>query len=217
MCLLIVACAPGEPAEGGAAGETRRALELASGVTRADSGASHSEHRIVPLGPMKGDVELLYGDPEASGKPFVMRIRELPGTRVPPHSHPVDEHITVVEGSWFFALGEAWDSTALRELKAGAYAFAPAGSTMFGYAPDGAVVQVHGVGPFHIRWREAASTLDDPGAGTRFALRKGERVRGARGGGTIRQGYASGAIVQYEIQGDSGSLFMADEKDLRRD
>ena len=60
----------------------------------------------------------------------------------PPHSHPVDEHITVVQGTWYFTVGEQWDRSLLRPLHVGAYAFAAKGSTMFGYCPDGAVVGV---------------------------------------------------------------------------
>lgn len=41
------------------------------------SGVSHSaearEHRIVPLRPMSRDVEVIHGDPDVAGKPFVMR------------------------------------------------------------------------------------------------------------------------------------------------
>jgi hypothetical protein len=165
---------------------------------------------------MSGDAEILFGHPDSAGRPFVMRIRELPGTVVPPHTHPVDEHVTVVSGTWYFGTGERFDSTALRELRAGAYAFAPAGTMMFAYSPDGAVVQVHGVGPFHIRWRDGARVLDEPGAAGTFRFRKGEEVATPRGVGRIRQGYASGALIQYEIAAADGALFMAHEADLRR-
>ncbi len=116
------------------------------------TGTSHSaeapEHRIVPLQPMSRDVEVIHGDPDVAGKPFVMRIRELPGTIIPPHKHPVDEHITVVQGTIYFAVGEKFDRAALQQIKTGGYAFIPKGSTMFGYIPDAAIVQVHGIGPF---------------------------------------------------------------------
>jgi len=108
------------------------------------------EHRVIPIKPMSQDVEILYGDPEKEGEPFVMRIRELPGTIIPPHKHPVDEHITVVQGTIYFAVAEKFDRAAMKEIKAGGYAFIPKGSTMFGHIPDGAIVQVHGTGPFHI-------------------------------------------------------------------
>ncbi len=190
------------------------AMAAASGVTRADGGKSLLEHRIVPLKPMTGDVELLYGDPDVAGQPFVMRIRELPGAKVPPHSHPVDEHITVVQGTWYFALGNEFKREALQELKAGTYAFAPKGSTMFGFSPDGAVVQVHGVGPFHIHWKGGLHTLDDADAKTFFRLAKGAQVSSERGAARIVQGYASGEIIQYELEGADGARFMADEGTL---
>ena len=141
------------------------------------------EPRIVPFRPLATDFEVIFGDPEAVGQPFVMRIRELPGTVIPPHSHPVDENITVLEGTFFFAVSDTFDLRLLKELKAGGYAFAPRGATMFGASPDGAVVQVHGVGPFHIHWRDGSKSLDDPDAGAVFRFRKGDAVHGSRGPG----------------------------------
>jgi len=164
---------------------------------------------------MTGDVEILSGDPEKVGQPFVMRILELPGTRIPVHSHPVDENITILQGTWYFAVGSRWNQAALQPLRPGDYAFAPKGSTMFAYCPDGAVVQVHGVGPFLIHWRHGLKTLDEAGAGATFTFRKGEKVNTSRGQGTIRQGYASGDIIQYEIEGVKGR-FMADQQELHR-
>jgi quercetin dioxygenase-like cupin family protein len=180
------------------------------------------EHRIIPIQQMSQDVEILYGDPEKVGEPFVMRIRELPGGIIPPHKHPVDEHITVVQGTLYFGVGDKFDRAALKEMKAGSYAFIPKGSTMFGYTPEAAIVQVHGVGPFHIHWRAGANwrdslkTLDSPDAGTVFKFRKGERVVTKRGRGRIRQGYDSGEIIGYEIDGEDGRLFMAEEGEIKR-
>jgi quercetin dioxygenase-like cupin family protein len=197
-------------------GETHGAMAAASGVVRADSGAAPRAPRFIPLGPMSGDVEILYGDPEVAGRPFAMRIRELAGGVIPLHSHPVDEHLTVLQGTFYFAVGDEWDASKLKALPAGSYAFVPAGTTMYGATPEAAVVQVHGTGPFDIRWRDGLTTLDDPDAGATFRFRKGDVVTGPRGSGRIRQGYASGEIVQYEIEGADGSHSMAHERDLRR-
>ncbi|HEX6083275.1 MAG TPA: cupin domain-containing protein [Thermoanaerobaculia bacterium] len=180
--------------------------------------ARHS--RLVPLKAMTSDVEVLFGDPEVPGQPFVMRIRELPGGIIPPHRHPVDEHITVVQGSLWFGIGENADMAHAQKLEAGSYAFIPKGSTMFGFTPEAAVVQVHGVGPFHIHWRagnewrEQLKTLDDPDAATVFRFRKGQHVTTKRGAGRIRQGYDSGEVIGYEIDGDDGTLFMALESEI---
>lgn len=187
--------------------------------------AQPREARLVPLGTMHSDVEVLYGDPEKAGEPFVMRIRELPGGIIPPHRHPVDEHITVVRGTLWFAVGDErmkFDRTAMQKLEAGSYAFIPKGATMMGWTPEAAVVQVHGVGPFHIhwrageQWREKDATLDDPGAGKIFTFRKGDVVIGERGRGRILQGYFSGEVLQYVVERADGSLYMATPEEIRR-
>ena len=215
LCGLgVVACSGDAPA-GGAARDSLAAFDAARGVTSA-AGPDRGALRVVPLRALGGDAEILSGHPDSAGHPFVMRIRELPGTVVPPHTHPVDEHVTVVSGTWYLGEGERFDSTALRELKAGAYAFAPAGTSMFAYSPDGAVVQVHGIGPFRIHWRDGARMLDVPGDTGYFRFRKGAQVATPRGAGRIRQGYASGTLVQYEIEGADGARFMAHEHDIRR-
>jgi quercetin dioxygenase-like cupin family protein len=218
-CLLLsliglVACARTAPPTD-TSQQASPPMAAASGVARADGGLGPRDQRVIPLRPMSGDVEILYGDPEAAGEPFVMRIRELPGTIVPPHSHPVDEHITVVQGTWYFGLGDQFDKQSLQELKAGSYAFAPKGSSMFGFSPDGAIVQVHGVGPFQIHWRGGLKTLDDADAKSSFRFSRTQRVVSPRGSGQVMEGYASGTIIQYEIKGANGDRFMANEGDLR--
>jgi quercetin dioxygenase-like cupin family protein len=190
-------------------------MAAASSIARADAGKGPRDYRVIPVKTMSGDVEILYGDPESSGEPFVMRIRELPGAIVPPHSHPVDEHITVVQVTWYFGLGEEFKSEALQELKPGSYAFAPKGSWMFGYSPDGTIVQVHGIGPFRIHWHGRLHTLDDPEARTVFRFVRGARVLFKSRSGQIAEGYASGKIVQYEIEAANGERFMAREHELQ--
>jgi len=177
---------------------------------------------MIPIKPMSQDVEVLYGDPTAAGEPFVIRIRELPGGIIPPHRHSTDEHITVVQGTLYFGVGEKFDRATMKELKVGSYVFIPKGSTMFGYTPEAAIVQVHGVGPFHIhwragtQWRDKLKTLDDSDSSTVFKFKKGERVVAPLGKGRIRQGYDSGEMIGYEIDGDGGSLFAAEERELSR-
>src|SRR5215207_4262134 len=157
-----------------AVADTRPALGMAGGVA-STAGAGPRGARMVPLGEMTGNVELLFGHPDSAGL-FVMRIAELAGSVIPPHSHPSDDHITVLQGTFYFAVGERYDSTALRELKAGSYAFVPAGATMFGHTPEGAVVQVHAIGPFSIQWRDSTKMLGEPGAAAVFRFRKGDQV-----------------------------------------
>ena len=204
VCLLAIACNRQKS-------EAHGAFDAASGV--AHNAAGRAAH-IVPLRTPAGDVEILAGDPDKAGEPFVMRIKELPGTKIPLHSHPVDENITVVQGTWYFAVHDKWDRAKLTPLRAGDYAFAPKGSTMFGWCPDGAIVQVHGVGPFQIHWHHGLKTLDE--AGSTFLFRKGDVLDTPRGRGKVRQGYASGDIIQYELALADGAIVMVDQADAHR-
>ncbi|MFL6468064.1 MAG: cupin domain-containing protein [Pyrinomonadaceae bacterium] len=194
-------------------------LALATIGGRAQSISADSP-RIIPIREMTQDVEVLFGDPEKSGEPFVIRIRELAGGLIPPHRHPVDEHITVVQGTVYFAVGDKFDRAVMKEMKTGSYAFIPKGSIMFGYTPDAAIVQVHGVGPFHIHWRagdhwqDELKTLDSSDAAVVFRFKRGDRVVTPRGKGRIRQGYDSGEVIGYEINGESGTLFIAEECEI---
>ena len=54
--------------------------------------------KYVPFTPLEEDAVVIHGDVEKEGQEFVMRIRELRGSFIPPHTHPVDEHITVLAG-----------------------------------------------------------------------------------------------------------------------
>ena len=91
---------------------------------------------------------------------------------------------------------------------------------MFGYTPEMAIVQVHGIGPFHIHWRAGSSwqqgnkTLDSPEASVLFKFKRGDRVKTPRGAGRIKQGYDTGEYVGYDIERDDGSLFMAEECEI---
>jgi hypothetical protein len=77
-------------------------------------------------------------------------------------------------------------------------------------------VQVHGIGPFRIHWRDGAVSFADSGAAATFRFRRGDRVTGPRGAGVVREGYASGALVQYEVERPDGARYMAHEAQLRR-
>jgi quercetin dioxygenase-like cupin family protein len=206
----------------GAVGAVLLAIVICTAAPTSSHATESPGPRIVPIAPLSQDTEVLYGDPDVAGEPFVMRIRELPGTIIPPHKHPVDEHLTVVQGTLYFAVADQFDLAALKEIKAGGYAFIPKGRTMFGYIPDGAIVQVHGTGPFRIHWRagkewrDESRTLDDADSRSIFKFAKGDEVIAKRGRGRIRQGYFSGEILQYEVEGADGGLFMANEEELRR-
>jgi hypothetical protein len=177
-----------------------------------------------PIHALTRNAEPVVGDPKAVGGPFVLRIRELPGTIAPPHTHNFDENLTVVQGTWYFGIGARFDSTALRELPTGSFVFVPRGTPMFAYAPGAVTVQVHGLGPYQEHFIDSLFTLSDSNttsasagrAPERFQFRLGEPVTSGRGAGRIREGYATGSIVEYEVIAADGSIYMAQEHELRR-
>jgi hypothetical protein len=88
-------------------------------------------------------------------EPFVLRIHNDAGYIVFPHTHPIDENITVVKGSWALGMGRLFDRSALKPMELGSFGIAPRGMDHFAYANTDSILQVHGIGPF-------SSTVADP-------------------------------------------------------
>jgi len=108
--------------------------------------------------PKGAKVAVLEGDLAAPG-PFTMRIWLPAGYKIPPHSHPGIEHVTVLSGSFFMGVGDTWDESKAHELTAASFSFMPAGMKHFAWAKSETVAQVHGMGPWGITY---VNPSDDP-------------------------------------------------------
>jgi len=183
-------------------------LLLASTSGRERDDRSQTHPFIVDLGPMGVDGEVVSGDPHKPGGIYVIHIRELPGMIVPPHFHPEDEHVTIVQGQWQLAHGETFDRSKLRPLAVGAYSFMPKQMPHFAYSEDGAILQVFGVGPFKQTFLGGEKILSKSNDREVFKLAIGDKVRHRRGDGVVLDGWVCGTIVQYEVQKQDGTLFM---------
>jgi quercetin dioxygenase-like cupin family protein len=103
---------------------------------------------------------LLHGDPFAPGGVFTVRLRTAEGYVFAPHSHPHDEHVTVISGALALGDGERLDRGAARTLGPGSYVFLPKERFHWAWAvEDDTVFQVHATGPFGITY---ANPADDP-------------------------------------------------------
>jgi len=88
----------------------------------------------------------LIGD-SSEGGAWVERLKIPGGMRALSHTHPHDEQITVIEGTWHLGNGERFDSTKLKGYPAGSFIVIPAGVPHFVATKDGPViVQVSGTG-----------------------------------------------------------------------
>ncbi len=96
----------------------------------------------------------LLGDSSQDGA-WVDRARIPAGKRVLAHTHPQDEPVTVIEGTWYLGEGTKFDSTKLKGYPAGSFILIPAGVPHFVAAKDGTViVQLNGNGKFQTDYVE---------------------------------------------------------------
>src|SRR5512132_2950548 len=99
---------------------------------------------------------VLVGDPTKAG-PYVQRIKLPPNAMVPPHSHPDTENITVLAGTFGIGSGPKFDKSKGPVLNAGSFYLLPANTVHFAWAgPQGATLQIHGVGPSGMTMAEPA-------------------------------------------------------------
>ena len=90
----------------------------------------------------------IYGDSGQDGL-WVDRVKIPGGSLVPAHTHPHDELVTVIEGTWYLGEGERFDSAKLKGYPAGSFIVIPAGVPHFVATKDGPViVQLIGTSKF---------------------------------------------------------------------
>jgi len=104
----------------------------------------------IPDFPPGARVAIVHGDPNVRNRDFVIRIRFPAGYRFPVRWHEESEHITVLQGSFLFAIGDEADESLLQRFGPGDFIFAPARVAHFGGARVPTVIQVHGTGPFRM-------------------------------------------------------------------
>jgi quercetin dioxygenase-like cupin family protein len=108
--------------------------------------------------PPGAKLAVLAGDPNKKGL-FTVRLQTPAGYKVPPHTHPTTEHITVISGTFNIGTGDKFDEAAGKELSAGGYMVMPPGMKHYAWTPAETIIQVHGMGPFVINY---LNPTDDP-------------------------------------------------------
>ena len=106
-------------------------------------------------------IAVLEGDPAKPG-PFVFRVKVPDGYRIPPHTHPKPERVTVISGIFNLGMGDKFDAAKTEALPAGTYGTWPARMTHFVHTKGETVVQFDGDGPWVI---EYVNPADDPRKG----------------------------------------------------
>jgi quercetin dioxygenase-like cupin family protein len=109
----------------------------------------------MPPGPK---IAVLHGDPAKDGY-FVMRLKAPDGFKVPPHYHPSDENLTVLQGTFMIGTGDKADPAGLKPLGTGDYMFMPKEARHYGTMKGETILQISGMGPFAITY---VNPDDDP-------------------------------------------------------
>jgi quercetin dioxygenase-like cupin family protein len=108
--------------------------------------------------PPGAKIAVLEGDPDKEGF-YVLRLLLPEGYKVPPHTHPQGEHVTVLSGAFSIGMGKKFDQNAGQTLPAGSFATMPAGMKHFAWTTGETVIQLDGIGPLIINY---LSPADDP-------------------------------------------------------
>ena len=112
-----------------------------------------------PIFPAGAQFAVVQGDPSVPGAIFTVRLRFPNGYILPPHTHPTDEHVTVLRGTFLVGLGENFSNDGLTALKDGGFITAPAHMAHFATTHGVTEVQVHALGPFQLTY---VHPQDDP-------------------------------------------------------
>jgi hypothetical protein len=115
----------------------------------------HKGPASLPSGAM---IAVLEGDPNKEG-PFVFRLKVPDGYRVPPHTHPKTERVTVISGTFNIGMGDKFDAKTTKAMPAGTYGYWPTGMKHFVWVKGETVLQFHGMGPWSIQY---VNPDDDP-------------------------------------------------------
>ena len=96
----------------------------------------------------------LLGDSNQEGA-WIDRAKIPAGKRVLAHTHPQDEPVTVIKGTWYLGEGTKFNSTRLKAYPAGSFILIPAAVPHFVAATEGdVIIQLSGNGKFQTDYVE---------------------------------------------------------------
>ena len=107
--------------------------------------------------PKGAEMAVVQGDPGSTAL-FTVRLRFPDGYRIQPHTHPTDEHVTVISGTFQVGMGEKVKQSEMLTLTVGGFITAPANHAHYAIAKGKTEVQVHAMGPFAMTYVNPADT-----------------------------------------------------------
>jgi len=112
-----------------------------------------------PFLPPGAQLAVLEGDPMAATGDFTIRLKMPDGYKVPPHTHPHRENVTVISGTLKVGMGDIFDASKMMSFGAGSFAYLDPSMHHYAGASGETVIQIHGESPAKFIWINPA---DDP-------------------------------------------------------
>jgi quercetin dioxygenase-like cupin family protein len=108
--------------------------------------------------PPGAEIMLIEGD-SSKPAPFTLRFRFPDGYALPPHQHPIDERVTVIQGTFVIGMGTSRSRETAVEMPTGSFILIPSLTQHYVFAKGVTITQVNGIGPSGIAYVNPA---DDP-------------------------------------------------------
>jgi quercetin dioxygenase-like cupin family protein len=128
----------------------------------------HGDHKMiapsdltwadVPSLPPGAKIAVIEG-PLNQSIPFTFRLKLPANYKIPAHSHPAIERLTVLTGTFHLGMGDKLDTAKTHALAPGSITIMQPGTNHFGWTADETIVQLHGIGPWSVTYVNPA---DDP-------------------------------------------------------
>ena len=93
----------------------------------------------------------------------MLRIHQDAGYITFPHTHPIDENITVVQGTWSLGMGRQFNRSALVPMDTEIFGIAPKNMAHFAWSKNETILQIHGIGMFSSTVVEPVYELTEDG------------------------------------------------------
>ena len=136
---------------------------LLTSLARAEQRLIQNEHEAKwsdapPMLPAGAKIDVVQGDPRGTGL-YTARLKFPANYRIPAHSHPTDEHVTVLSGTLYVGMGDRLDPKVGTALTVGGFALMPAKMNHYAYTRKPTTILLHGMGPVEFIYVNPA---DDP-------------------------------------------------------
>jgi quercetin dioxygenase-like cupin family protein len=131
---------------------------------RSSTSVSNSHQQAVQWAPAPevlppgAQIAVLEGNPGAAEE-FTLRLKFPNGYKIPPHTHPTAENVTVLTGTFLAGMGQTFYESDLQSFRQNDFVTIPANHPHYAMARGETVVQVHGVGPFTLTYVNAANAV----------------------------------------------------------